>query len=105
MVQQSKNSPVINRKKKEDPLYPEFDNYNKTIDEDQKMAEEYTSLQGNKFDRDIDRLLKKRRDKREQSQSPNLIDDPNVSLAPDLATLWPKKTLNSKTRKKSKADR
>jgi len=86
-------------------LYPEFDNYNKTIDEDQKLAEEYTSLQGNKFDRDIDKLLKKRKDKREQSKSPDLINDPNVQLVPDLATLWPKKTMNSKTRKRSKADR
>ena len=78
MVQQSKNSPQVNRKKKDDPLYPEFDNYNKTIEEDQKMVEEYTSLQGNKFDRDIDKLLKKRKEKREQNQSSDMINDLNV---------------------------
>lgn len=100
----------MKKKLEEDPLFPEFDNYNKTIEEDQKMAEMYTSLQGNKFDKGLNKLIKARKEK--QRASPDSFTDRNlVVLSPDLATIWPKKSLNTQdnsknvSRKRAKKDR
>lgn len=105
MVQQSKANAV--KVKEQDPLFPEFENYNKTIEEDKKFAEEYVSLRGNKFDKNLDKHLKNRKEKLEESL--DLNTDRNQTLSPDLATLWPKKVMTNKNarspRKRSKKDK
>jgi len=54
MVQQSiGGSP--RKKKEDDPNYPEFNNFTRSKDEEALF--EFLSLQGNKFDRDIQKLL------------------------------------------------
>ena len=82
----------MKKKKEEDPLFPEFSNYNKTIEEDQKMAEEYTSLQGNKFDKGLNKLIKARKEK--QRLSPDVFTERNL-MSPDLGSIWPQKVMST----------
>lgn len=41
----------------QDPIFPEFENFNKTIDEEK--IHNYLNLPGNSFDKDINKLLRK----------------------------------------------
>jgi len=55
MVQQSIGASPRKRKE-DDPNYPEYSNFTRSIDEDQIFK--FLNTQGNKFDRDIKKLLK-----------------------------------------------
>jgi hypothetical protein len=49
----------------EDPLYPEFENFNKKIDEEKVYN--YLNIPGNSFDKDLNKLLKKLQRQRDNS--------------------------------------
>lgn len=54
MVQQT---PRITKNMEEDPLFPEFDNFNRKMDEEK--IHNYLNIPGNSFDKDLNKLLRK----------------------------------------------
>jgi hypothetical protein len=60
----------------EDPLYPEFDNFNRKIDEEKVYN--YLNIPGNHFDKDLNKLLKKLQ--RQRDNSNESADKANDSL-------------------------
>lgn len=80
IIRMVQDSIKVKKNKEDDPLYPEFSNFNNKISEEK--VHQYLSMPGNSFDKDLNKLLKKfqrKRDGSSESVELTFLNTPNAT--------------------------